>query len=84
MAGLHRHEDLPGALVPERYFAYLRGGDARLLAAIGRHNREDVVTMGRLLQVLARELSAGRDAAGGPPRRRRGHGPPAASAWPSR
>jgi uncharacterized protein len=59
VAGLHRHEDLPGALVPERYFAYLRGGDARLLKAIGRHNHEDVVTMGRLLQVLARELSAG-------------------------
>jgi len=58
VAGLQRHEDLPGALVPERYFAYLRGGTMRPLRAIGHHNREDVVTMGRLLQVLARELAA--------------------------
>ena len=59
VAHLRRHEDLPGALVPERYFAYLRDGSARPLLAIGHHNREDVVTMGRLLQVLGRELAAG-------------------------
>ena len=59
VAHLQRHEDLPGALVPDRYFAYLRDGSVRPLLAIGRHNREDVVTMGRLLQVLARELAAG-------------------------
>jgi hypothetical protein len=59
VAHLQRHEDLSGALVPDRYFAYLRDGSTRPLLAIGRHNREDVVTMGRLLQVLARELAAG-------------------------
>jgi len=57
VAHLQRHEDLPGALVPDRYFAYLRDGAAWPLLAIGRHNREDVVTMGRLLQVLAQELA---------------------------
>lgn len=59
VARLPRHDDLPGALVPERYFAYLRDGHVRPLVAIGHHNREDVVTMGRLLQVLARDLAAG-------------------------
>jgi len=59
VAHLRRHEDLPGALVPERFFAYLRDGSVRPLLAIGHHNREDVVTLGRLLQVLTQELAAG-------------------------
>ncbi|MFI5261051.1 MAG: ribonuclease H-like domain-containing protein [Candidatus Limnocylindrales bacterium] len=66
VAGVARHDDLPGALVPERYFAYLHGAGPGPLRAIGAHNREDVVSMGRLLQVLAQELA-------GPDGRRAAH-----------
>lgn len=56
IAGVRRSSDLPGALVPERYLAFLRNGDPRPLVAVGEHNRQDVVSLGRLLVVLAEVL----------------------------
>lgn len=53
VAGLHRHRDLPGALVPERFFSYLRGAPPAQLVQVGHHNRADVVAMAHLLRVLA-------------------------------
>lgn len=55
--GFEREEDLPGALVPDAYFAYLRNGSSRFLEAALEHNRQDVVSLyylhARLLQRLA-------------------------------
>ena len=56
VAGVRRAADLPGALVPERYLAFLRHGDPRGLALVGEHNRQDIVSLGRLLVVLAEDL----------------------------
>ena len=55
---LHRRRDgdLPGREAPERYWQFLRTGDAAPLAAVVRHNREDVVSLLRLLDHLARHL----------------------------
>ena len=52
--GLHRAEDLPGALVPLFYQQYLEDPAARagLLAAIAVHNRHDVVETVRLWGAL--------------------------------
>lgn len=47
--GQGRGEDLPGADVPQRYFDYLKTGDADLLEAVVRHNRQDIVTLATLL-----------------------------------
>ena len=53
LCGVAREDDLPGHLIPERYFAYLRSRNAGLLSAIVEHNRQDIVSLARLLGVLA-------------------------------
>ena len=50
--GIHRDGDLPGSEVPQRYFDYLKTGDMSLIEDILAHNRQDIVTLGRLLAVL--------------------------------
>ena len=46
---LHRADDLPGTLIPSRYFAWLRGGEPRVLEPVFTHNRQDVLSMALLL-----------------------------------
>ncbi len=53
LCGVAREDDLPGHLIPERYFAYLRSRRPDLLGAIVEHNRQDIVSLARLLGVLA-------------------------------
>ena len=57
IAGVERHEDLPGAMIPDRFFGWLRSGRPELLADVLDHNREDVVSLGRLLGVMADVLA---------------------------
>jgi uncharacterized protein YprB with RNaseH-like and TPR domain len=57
LAGVRRVDDLPGALVPERYFSYLRDGNPGALPAVLRHNRQDIVSLALLLGVLASEFA---------------------------
>jgi uncharacterized protein YprB with RNaseH-like and TPR domain len=47
-----REGDLPGALIPERYFGYLRSRRGELLRDVVEHNRQDIVSLGLLLAVL--------------------------------
>ncbi|HEY8416870.1 MAG TPA: ribonuclease H-like domain-containing protein [Limnochordales bacterium] len=57
-----RHDDVPGALIPQLYFHYLRTGDPQPLAGVFEHNRLDIVSMacmaGYLGQAAAEPLSA--------------------------
>jgi hypothetical protein len=53
---VRREHDLPGGLVPGRYLDYLRSGHGALLRDVLEHNRQDVVSMALLLQVLAHDL----------------------------
>jgi uncharacterized protein len=46
---LHRADDLPGTLIPGRYFAWLRDGDPHVLDPVFIHNRQDVLSMALLL-----------------------------------
>jgi uncharacterized protein YprB with RNaseH-like and TPR domain len=48
-----RGADLPGALIPERYFGYLRSRRGELLRDVVEHNRQDIVSLGLLLRVLS-------------------------------
>jgi len=57
LCGVERDDDLPGYLIPERYFAYLRSRDADLLRRIVEHNRQDIVSLARLLGVLAEQVA---------------------------
>lgn len=58
--GVQRAGDVPGYLIPQLYFDYLRDGDSHRLAPVFSHNREDIVTLSRLLETL---LSAEADPA---------------------
>ena len=53
-----RDGDLPGALIPERYFGYLRSRRGELLRDVVEHNRQDIVSLGLLLAVLGGYASA--------------------------
>ena len=48
-----REDDLPGAEAPAAWLGYLRGADAGLLRRVLAHNRQDVVTLPRLLRHLS-------------------------------
>jgi uncharacterized protein len=57
LIGLRREDDIPGSEIPQRYFAWLRRRDARLMEGVFRHNRLDVVTLLALASRAACMLS---------------------------
>ncbi len=50
--GEEREDDLPGALVPERYFSFLKTRDFSLLEDVLRHNAQDIVSLPRIMARL--------------------------------
>lgn len=56
LLGVVRHDDVDGWEIPGRYLGFLRGGPAQPLAAVVRHNGEDVSSLGRLLQHIEQGL----------------------------
>jgi len=50
-------EDVPGALVPELYGAYLRSGNAAMLNGVFLHNRWDILSLAALQSLLGRLVS---------------------------
>jgi uncharacterized protein len=54
--GFDREEDLPGSLVPEAYFSYLRRGWSPTLEAALEHNRRDVLSLYHLHARLRQRL----------------------------
>ncbi len=47
-----REDDLPGSEAPERFFRYLKTGDFSLLTDVLRHNRQDIVSLAKLMDRL--------------------------------
>jgi uncharacterized protein YprB with RNaseH-like and TPR domain len=52
--GLERQDDVPGWMIPYRYFRYQQDGDARPLVGIFHHNALDILSMVSLLTRVAR------------------------------
>ncbi|HUP55381.1 MAG TPA: ribonuclease H-like domain-containing protein, partial [Methylomirabilota bacterium] len=52
LLGVQRHDDVDGWEIPGRYLGFLRGGPAEPLAAVVRHNDEDVRSLARLIALL--------------------------------
>jgi hypothetical protein len=48
LIGLRRAGDIPGELIPQVYFDWVRRRDARALMRVFRHNRDDVVSLAAL------------------------------------
>lgn len=56
--GIGRIGDVPGALIPDLYFRYLRDGDPRPLLPVLAHNRDDIVSLLGLLIHVGVALTA--------------------------
>ncbi len=54
LLGIPRIDDLPGALVPERFFSYLKTGDFSLLEDVLDHNDQDIRSLHTLLCHMCR------------------------------
>jgi len=63
--GLHRVGDIPGCLVPSCWFAWLQERDPTPLAAVARHNRDDVLSMVTLADRLLADSACARTSAAG-------------------
>lgn len=51
--GISRTEaDVPGSLIPQLYADYLRDGDGRMMQSVFYHNREDIISMAALMEVI--------------------------------
>lgn len=61
LLGFERDCDIPGHLIPQAYFEYVRTGASRDLEATLEHNRQDVLSLQHLLHRLMHRLR-GQDA----------------------
>jgi uncharacterized protein len=59
--GVWRDDDVPGYEIPQRYFDWLKRRDGRLMDAVFRHNRLDIVSMASLLKHLAGLVEGGHE-----------------------
>lgn len=55
-----RVDDISGALIPERYFRYLREGGDALIEPVLEHNARDVISLVRLSDRVASAIAAAR------------------------
>ncbi len=53
VCGVRRIGDLPGAMVPDRFFSYLRSRRGSLLKDVVDHNGQDIVSLGLLVSELS-------------------------------
>ncbi len=51
--GVEREDDLPGSEAPAAWLDYLRGGPSSNLCRVLEHNRQDIISLARLLRHLA-------------------------------
>jgi uncharacterized protein len=61
--GFEREGDVPGWQIPDRYFSYVRSGDARPLEAVLEHNRLDILSLALVTAQTCQMLEEGPAAA---------------------
>lgn len=54
---VQRDDDLPGALVPQTYFQYLKDGNFAPLEKILEHNKQDIVSLAQLFTFMCRQAA---------------------------
>jgi hypothetical protein len=60
LLGLSRSGDIPGELIPQVYFDYVRRRDARALKRVFDHNRQDIVSLAALAILACQWVEEGR------------------------
>jgi len=61
--GTKRIDDLPGSEAPDAWFDFIRSGEQKRLLAIGDHNRDDCISLARLLFSLDDSIEKGTERA---------------------
>jgi len=59
LLGVRRHGDVPGELIPQLYFDYVRRRDARAMAKVFQHNRIDVISLAALALLACQWVQGG-------------------------
>ena len=54
---VQREDDLPGALVPQTFFQYLKDGNFAPLEKILEHNKQDIVSLAQLFYFMCKQAS---------------------------
>ncbi len=54
--GMVREDDIPGELIPEVYFRFVRTGDGQQMKRVFLHNEQDIVSMMSLIEVVSSVL----------------------------
>lgn len=57
LLGVEREDDLPGAMVPQAYFQYLKDRQFGPMEKVLEHNRQDIVSLAQLYFELCRLMS---------------------------
>jgi len=52
--GVSRNDDIPGAMIPQTYFTYLKNRDFEPIRQIMTHNRQDIVSLAQIFFFLCR------------------------------
>ena len=60
LMGLRRAGDIPGGDIPQVYFDWVRRRDARMLARVFEHNRQDIVSLAALAVLACQWVEEGR------------------------
>jgi uncharacterized protein YprB with RNaseH-like and TPR domain len=60
LMGLRRTGDIPGDEIPQVYFDWVRRRDARMLARVFEHNRQDIVSLAALAVLACQWVEEGR------------------------
>jgi len=60
LLGLSRSGDVPGEQIPQIYFDWVRRRDARALARVFEHNRQDIVSLAALAVLACQWVEEGR------------------------
>ena len=60
LLGLNRQGDIPGDEIPQVYFDWVRRRDARQLARVFEHNRQDIVSLAALAVLACQWVEEGR------------------------
>lgn len=55
LLNVQREDDLPGSLVPQTYFQYLKDGHFSPLEKVLSHNKQDIVSLAQLLFFLCKQ-----------------------------
>ncbi len=60
LLGMRRAGDIPGEEIPQVYFDWVRRRDARMLARVFEHNRQDIVSLAALSVLACQWVEEGR------------------------